>query len=95
MRFSSLEEIKDHCDTLFPNNAIHQVDSQISSKTDGTDKTYTLRIHLNLREEAVLQKVFKELEGIANIGLSSGFSVSQPHHGPVSPSGYHFNITIK
>lgn len=95
MKFTTLEEIKAHCESLFPNSPIHQVDSQITSNTDGSNKQYSLKIHSTLTQEEVLQKIFKTLEGIANIGLNSGFSVTQPNHGPVSPSGYHFDITIK
>jgi hypothetical protein len=100
MKFSSLEEIKAHCDQKFVGNTVFTVESQISETILGTNRNYSLKMNLNLpvgkEIENDIKAIKRDLEDIKAVISSSEFSVNT-NYGPITRGtpGYHFEMSVK
>lgn len=93
--FTRLEDIKLHCDQVFPNASPLEVESQIMATVLGTNRTYQLKVStlgtvLRGADTVGLKEKIREIRSLAE---ESGFK-TKFSSGPIRDAGYQIELSV-
>lgn len=92
--FSTLEDIKKHCEEAFPNTIPLKVESLISAPPRGIEY-YQIKIYLMAPDVPEFVKPLRNrLDDIKKLVDVSIFE-AKTQYGKVQPIGYHFELTVR